>query len=473
MNAANPSHFLPPADDFRTTTWFGHLLGDVVDPTPAPVRPAPHTGRPQPSSRVTPPAVNPPLADPALQAWTHRQRRLAEYAGKRVLLLQGPMGPFFQGLSTELRALGSKVFKVNFNGGDWWFYRRDAIPFRGHLDEWPAFLYDLLVRERIDAVMLFGDCRPIHVVARRVATQLRRDVRVFEEGYLRPCYITMDRFGVNGWTSLPDASGFYAALPLDEQHRPMALGPTFWATARYAVQYALAHALGRPWFKAYQHHRSLGGTELAAWLRGGWRKWACRRRESGVAERLAGPLHKRYFLVPLQVASDSQIQFHSPFDSVAQFIDEVVESFAQHADAADHLVVKHHPMDRGHHDYRGQLDTLAHRYQLGDRLIYMHDQNLPSLLKGAAGVVVINSTVGMSALHFSAPVKVCGSAVYNLRGLTYQGALDTFWRAARAHKPDKLLLSKFRSYVIEHTQLVGSFYKPLPKPQASGESPLR
>lgn len=461
MSTVEPTDALgTSANDFRSTTWFGNLLGDVVEPDRHPlVRPR-RAASPAPAS----PAAERPALDPAQLAWAHRQRRLAEYAGKRVLLLQGPMGPFFRELAQELRALGATVFKINFNAGDWWFYRHNAIAFRGSFEAWPFFLRDLLLKENIEAVMLFGDCRPIHEMACRITAQLRRDVRVFEEGYLRPCYITMDRFGVNGWTSLPDASGFYAALPEDAQHRPLALGPAFWATARHAVQYAVAMRLGRPWFKAYQHHRPMGWGELAAWARGGLRKWVYRFRERGLAEQLAGPLRKRYFLVPLQVATDSQIQFHSAFDNVGQFIDEVVASFASHADPCDHLVIKHHPMDRGHHDYRQQLRRLAETHQLGDRLVYLHDQPLPPLLKGAAGVVVINSTVGMSALHFSAPTKVCGAAVYNLRGLTYQGTLDSFWRAARQCKPDKLLLSKFRSYVIEHTQLVGSFYKPLPRP---------
>src|SRR5207253_3330067 len=38
--------------------------------------------------------------------------------GKRVLLLQGPVGPFFRRLAARLRAAGAEVHKVNFNGGD-------------------------------------------------------------------------------------------------------------------------------------------------------------------------------------------------------------------------------------------------------------------------------------------------------------------------------------------------------------------
>ena len=40
------------------------------------------------------------------------------FCGKRVLLLQGPVGPFFSNLAHDLRHAGAEVLKVNFNAGD-------------------------------------------------------------------------------------------------------------------------------------------------------------------------------------------------------------------------------------------------------------------------------------------------------------------------------------------------------------------
>jgi capsular polysaccharide export protein len=37
---------------------------------------------------------------------------------RRTLMLQGPMGPFFERLARTLRAHGQQVWKVNFNAGD-------------------------------------------------------------------------------------------------------------------------------------------------------------------------------------------------------------------------------------------------------------------------------------------------------------------------------------------------------------------
>src|SRR5207244_12082024 len=87
------------------------------------------------------------------------EARPAALRGKRVLLLQGPVGPFFRRLAARLRAAGAEVHKVNFNGGDGLFYPTGAISWRGHPGDWPQFLARLLEERRIDIVLLFGDCR--------------------------------------------------------------------------------------------------------------------------------------------------------------------------------------------------------------------------------------------------------------------------------------------------------------------------
>jgi capsular polysaccharide export protein len=51
--------------------------------------------------------------------------------------------------------------------------------------------------------------------------------------------------------------------------------------------------------------------------------------------------------------------------------------------------------------------------------------------------------------------------LYDIDGLTCRGTtLDEFWHFRKA--PDKNLFKKFRSYLIQHTQLNGSFYGRFP-----------
>ncbi len=48
------------------------------------------------------------------------------------------------------------------------------------------------------------------------------------------------------------------------------------------------------------------------------------------------------------------------------------------------------------------------------------------LLARAAGVVTVNSTVGLAALRAGVPVKPLGDAVYDVPGLTHSGDIARF-----------------------------------------------
>jgi len=388
---------------------------------------------------------------------------LLYFAGKRILLLQGPVGPFFGNLAKDLIRSGASVWKVNFNGGDWFFYPTGGIAFRKALDDWPVFLERLLDQHEIDTIMLFGDCRPIHRLAKEAVGHRKIHVWVFEEGYIRPNYVTFEYSGVNGNSKIPanalmtsDAS-FYPPSP------SFKVTNAFWRSVGWAILYYVAASIGKPFFPKYRHHRPLGISEAGPWIRGAWRRIFYAAKERGVQEKLTGTLSKKYFMVPLQVHNDSQISAHSDFDSVGTFIRTVVTSFANYAPKDSFLVFKHHPMDRAYMDYTKLLQQLSKEMFLGDRVIYIHDLHLPSLLKHAIGVVVINSTVGLSSLYYSTPVKVCGRAVYDHDKLTFQASLDEFWKTSRKLVVDRELFKCFKNYLIDTTQLNGSFYSRLPE----------
>lgn len=382
-----------------------------------------------------------------------------------VLLLQGPMGPFFYRFAKYLKNQNKSVHKINFNAGDALFYPdSEAIAYRGERSAWPDFLKQVLQENRIGSIYLFGDCRPYHRDAIELARALGVTVFVFEEGYIRPDYVTMERHGVNGFSTIPREPGFYRAktssAPLEA---PQPGGTRFSSVALSACAYYGAASLLRWRYPHYSHHRPLSvHREMGIWTRAAWRKLKYRVQERSIPGELAGPLAKRYFLVPLQVFNDSQVRVHSRYEAIEDFIEEVVASFAANADRSLSLVFKHHPMDRGHRDYSDLIQRLAQAHDLADRVKYVHDLHLPTLLRNAAGVVLINSTVGLSALFHSTPVKVMGEAVYDMRGLTFQQSLDRFWR--RPGTVDRKLFRQFRAYLIEASQLNGSFYGRFPFP---------
>ncbi|NJS36766.1 MAG: hypothetical protein HC765_10695 [Brachymonas sp.] len=94
------------------------------------------------------------------------------------------------------------VSKINFNGGDCWYYSQPSRRYRGLLADWPLYLEHYIKQHDVGAIMLFGDCRPLHRLAIDVAKKLGVQVWVFEEGYARPDYITLESGGVNGFSSL-------------------------------------------------------------------------------------------------------------------------------------------------------------------------------------------------------------------------------------------------------------------------------
>jgi capsular polysaccharide export protein len=230
----------------------------------------------------------------------------------------------------------------------------------------------------------------------------------------------------------------------------------------WASLYYVASTLLWPLFRHYRHHRPLTLREAFPWLRALWRKGYYAVTERGMQQRLATDLSGKYFLVPLQVHNDAQIAVHSSFATVVDFIRYVVDSFVAHAPAHMHLVIKHHPLDRGYNDYYQFVADLAKASGLTGRIHYLHDQHLPTLLRHARGVVVVNSTVGMSALYHKVPVKTCGQAIYDMQGLTCQVQLHDFWRNAPQYRPNPKLYQRFRAYLAGNCQINGSFYKRLP-----------
>jgi capsular polysaccharide export protein len=390
----------------------------------------------------------------------------AALRGKRVLLLQGPVGPFFARLAQDMRGAGAQVFKVNFNGGDWFFAPRSAYArvfnFTGHPDGWAEYLDALVKRLGVDVVILFGDCRPMHMVAIEVAKGNGIEVGVFEEGYLRPDHITLERDGVNSHSTVPDNPGVYREYAQKQVPPTRRVGDTFGFAALWAMCYYLLASLLKVVFWNYTHHRRLTWWEGLFWVRSYARKQQYARLESGIQDMLVGAKAKEFFLVPLQASIDSQVRVHSDYDSIEQFISEVAQSFAENAPASCVLVLKHHPIDRGYTDYTQCIAELVERYQLHGRCFYVHDLHLPTLLDNARGVVTINSTVGISAMQHHCPVKVCGHALYDIQGLAFQGTMAQFWNLAHLHVPDPVLVRGFRNYLILHTQHNGSFYKKLP-----------
>lgn len=382
---------------------------------------------------------------------------LARFVKKSALLLQGPAGPFMRRFGEELRQIGVRTTKINFHAGDALFYPGpDAIAFRGRPEEWPEFVGRVIDEREIDSIFLFGDCRAHHRTAISVARERGVAVWVFEEGYLRPDWITLEPDGVNGNSHISRNPEDYRELHLEEPPAPVPVGNSFGIMSWYSTLNALTFTHLNRGFPHYRHHRNLNAWfHTFSWVRGALRKQFYLRKESPLVERFTGELSGRYFLVALQVHCDFQL-VHSKYGDVTEFIHEVVRTFAEHAHPSDALVIKHHPMDRPFRDYGSLIAKLRVEHGLGDRLVYIHDLHLPTLLKHAKGTITINSTTALQSLHHGAPVKTMGDAIYDMPGLTFQGELAEFLRDPGTF--DRQLYEQFRRWLLWNNQYNGNFY---------------
>jgi len=379
-------------------------------------------------------------------------------SGKKYLLLQGPMGPFFSDTAQWLESLGREAVNVVFNGGDKFYCRkRDYLTFTQTPKEFPTWLKETCQEYDFDTILCFGDCRPLHQVAKRWAQAKGVRFLAFEEGYLRPHFITLEEGGVNAFSALPRNPEFYRQLPDSQPAEAKKLTPCFSQRVRRCMGYYLAGWRYRHEFPAYRHHKSFSPVyEARCWVRAAVRKQWYRFLQRNVLPELQTTLDQRYHLAILQVYNDSQIRNHSPYQDVRDYINDVMYSFSKKAASDQHLVIKHHPMDRGHRLYGPLIRKLGKQYNIIDRVKYVHDLPMPELLNHAKTVITINSTAGISALIHNKPLKVMGSAMYDMKGLTFQGHLNQFWQSD--FQPDMKLFKKFRLYMLKNTQINAVYY---------------
>ncbi|MEA2767795.1 MAG: capsular polysaccharide export protein [Acetobacteraceae bacterium] len=378
---------------------------------------------------------------------------------RRFLFLQGVPGPFMHTLGQALMARGHGVSRVNFNGGDrlaWPLL--PAINFTGRISEWPAFLQRVMFDVAPTDLILHGDCRPLHKVAIELANHRGIATHVFEEGYLRPDWITLEVGGVNGYSRLPRSVTAYrqAADLLPAQPVATHIPPSVRARARDCIAYGMACVALSPLFPRYATHRGWSlPHEALGWLKRSLRAASARRR-SHAAIRHAFAAKGGFFVMPIQMDNDSQILCHSDLGGMMHAIRLVVASFARHAAKDAVLAVKEHPLDNGVIDWRRVTETAARDAGIADRVVLIEDCDLQLLLDRALGMVTVNSTSATFALASGVPVIALGRSVYDLPELTHQDTLETFWCSPRP--PDTHLFNSFRR-VLAHACLVhGDFF---------------
>lgn len=380
---------------------------------------------------------------------------------RRWLFLQGVASPFFPRLADSLGAGGDAIFRINFCGGDALYWgRRPAFAFRERVEQLPGFLETLFERHGFTDLVLFGNRRPVHRPAIALARQTGIRLHVFEEGYIRPGWITLEHGGVNGDSRLPRKPEWYREVNrrLPNHGDGLPVSTSLAVRAGEDLAYHLANLANPVLFPGYRPHRPHGAAlEYAGWVRRYAALPVLARFDAARIRRLLAD-GRPFFLLPLQLSADAQIIHYSPFRQMSEALEAVLRSFAATAPKDVGLVVKDHPLDTGLFDYRKFIGRLAAELDIGGRVLYLETGDLGPLFDRARGIVTVNSTTGLSALTRGRPVKVLGRAIYDLPGMTSQCSLDHFWQQPEV--PDSALVAAFRNVVIHTTQVNGDFYTP-------------
>lgn len=378
-------------------------------------------------------------------------------------MLQGPHGPFFDQLSAMLRDAGSSVWRVGFNAGDEFFWRDRGhfIRHAGTPEEWPAHLDQIIRRHGVTDIMLYGDVRPVHAAARQACQEHGLVLHVFEEGYLRPFWITYERGGSNGNSalmriSLRDMRNALRGRAGDHLSRP----PAHWGDMRqhkfYGALYHFFVLIANRRYKGYRTHRQIGVFQE---FRLNLRRLLLAPFDMIAQDREANAVSRggfAYVLVPMQLEHDSNFVAHSPYATMSEFTDQVLVEFARSAPRHHHIVFKAHPLEDGRGGIRQAIKASADRLNIAHRVHFVRGGKLAQLLNQARAVVTVNSTSAQQALWRGLPVKSMGNAVYDKPGIVSDQDLAEF--LGEPIPPQTSLYRRYRDFLLESSQIPGGYY---------------
>lgn len=383
-------------------------------------------------------------------------------SGRSFLFLQGPHGPFFGELAQKLAAAGVNVHRIGFNAGDahYWPLARDYTPFCGALPDWRATLEAALDRLAVTDLVLYGDTRPVHALARIVARERGLTVHCFEEGYLRPYWITYERGGVNGNSRLMQMTVAEMRARLGGRTAKLPDAPAQWGALWHHILYgALYHGrvfLANGAYPNFRPHRDIPvSREVALYMRrlamhpahAAGRRLATRRlRRSGA----------NFHLVLLQLAHDSSFREHSDFAHIGEFVDTVCRGFAEGAPPHHWLVFKTHPLEDGREPLRRIIGAAARAHRIEGRVQIIRGGKLGEMLDDASSAVTVNSTAGQQALWRGLPIRAFGRSVYDKPEFVSTQPIAEFFADARP--PDREAYMVYRQFLLETSQIPGGFY---------------
>ena len=386
------------------------------------------------------------------------------YTPPKVILLQGPVGPFFNRLQSGLLNSNIECTRILFNAGDSFFCsnKRSAINFKGNLEKWSSWFRKYIKNNKPFVVILFGSDRPIHSIARNICKENEILALCLEEGYFRPGFVSLEMGGNNANSPLagliPNINEEVKEVDLKSSYLRHDLKNSF----RNKCWYGFLYYTWRELF-SFGEQRKLFHNQMNLFSQAYcWSKnfisWILmRKRDHDLFQKLS---NTHYHMVVLQLDSDMQSRFQSNGWKKSDLINEAIMSFASFGSPEGYLIFKVHPLERGHYKHKKTIHRIAKNFGIEDRVLVIETGMIGQWIKHSKGIITINSTSGLSAIYHGVPILLLGNAIYQhhqlVNCLRDVESINEFWSAQVKANQDQRM--RYLYWVKEKACSVGDFY---------------
>ncbi len=375
------------------------------------------------------------------------------------LFLMGPIGTFFARLTNFLEENNVQTFKISFPLYEYGFPESRLIKYTQDIKFFKEVLKKVIIDKKIKHIFMYGNVLIPHKQALELVDELKKEdkiikTHIFELGYLRPNFVTLENKGINYNSGFIKNRDFYLKQDSYEKF------PIAKKYARFRIRKIWkAITFINHCFKNYNivnYDHKLQPKPIYIWyqIKGFFLKYYFRLSEYKLKKKCF--FEKNFYFVILQVSTDSQLTEGSNIKDNKKFIYKIIKDFAE-AKIDCNLVFKHHPRDRGYTNYYNLIEKISKEFGVFKKVFYIHDCFLSKIFQNSncRGTVLINSTVGYQSLYHSIPLKSLGISPFNIEGLSDQRDLVSFFK--NPIPVDKLLFNKFYKYILENSQINGNF----------------
>ena len=131
-----------------------------------------------------------------------------------VIFLVGPIGTFFSRLANYLERNNVKTYKISFPLYEYGFHKSRRINYSDDISRFKEFLEEVILKKNIKHIFMYGNVLIPHKQALNLCDELDKkgiivNTHIFELGYLRPNFVTLENKGVNYESSFIRDYNFY------------------------------------------------------------------------------------------------------------------------------------------------------------------------------------------------------------------------------------------------------------------------